>query len=331
MSKQSAFVPNSFQTPNGYVDQFMTLLTGEEYKVLIYATRRILGFQKRQDRISISQFTDGTRSKDGEVLDSGTGLSIETVKKCLGNLVGFGLMVRMEENDPRTNEGVLWSLQWDESQINWQALEEREAKKAKVDTEKMAKARSMRQAHPLAQTPANGIERTPLSPTDPPSPYGIETQKTDEIQRKPEGAIPALDFRNMTVGQARKVPAIKLYIEATEQFPASVLWETVHNTITEKALTFEQLRSAAVAWIGKGYRPENVTGILEWAENGIPASANGPKSGPETRPAVNDAAVEATKKLLSDKYDGQKFSPPPAGLRPNLQVKKLAEQKGVRK
>ena len=52
--KKSTFVPNSFQTPNDYVDEIMPYLTGEEFKVLIYAVRRILGFQKRQDRTSLS-------------------------------------------------------------------------------------------------------------------------------------------------------------------------------------------------------------------------------------------------------------------------------------
>src|SRR5690349_17082408 len=112
MSKPTSFVPNSFQTPNAFVDHVMPFLSGEEYKVLIYATRRILGFQKRQDRISLSQFTNGTVNKKGESLDYGTGLSLETVKKCLKSLVDFGLMVRVAENDTRTNEGTLWSLQW---------------------------------------------------------------------------------------------------------------------------------------------------------------------------------------------------------------------------
>jgi hypothetical protein len=157
-------------------------LTCEEYKVLIYATRRILGFQKRQDRISISQFTDGTKNRDGETLDGGTGLGIGTVKKCLANLVDFGLMVRLQENDPRTNEGTLWSLQWDSDKVNWQALEERAEQIDKMNAERIAKARSVRQTPPATQTGVSGTERTPASPTDPPPASGTETQKTEETQ-----------------------------------------------------------------------------------------------------------------------------------------------------
>jgi hypothetical protein len=138
--------------------------------------------------------------------------------------------------------------------------------------------------------------------------------KTPTYTSKIKGhrSTPALDFKNMTVGEARKLWTIKLYIEATDQFPASVLWETVHNAITEKALTFEQLHSAAVAWIGRGYRPENVTGILEWAASGIPA--NGSKPGAGAAPAINEAAVETTKQLVGGKWD---FTPaPPPSTRP---------------
>ncbi len=170
---KSSFVPNSFQTPNGYVDDIMPYLTGEEYKVLIYAVRRILGFQKRQDRISLSQFTDGTKSiKDGHTLDSGTGLSRETVKNCLDNLVRFGLMVKEDKNDPKTNEGTLWSLQWNEDDVNWQELQKHLEKRSKVNADRIAKARSVR------QSAVCGTDCTPNSGTDLGGGSGTDTQKT---------------------------------------------------------------------------------------------------------------------------------------------------------
>jgi hypothetical protein len=156
-------------------------------------------------------------------------------------------------------------------------------------------------------------------------PGQIKTPTYSSDSSSKSGTPRPLDFKNMTVSQARQVPTIKLYIEATEQFPASVLWETLHNTITEKALTFEQLRSAAIAWIGKGYRPENVTGILEWAINGIPA--NGKAQQPDQKPAINETVVENTKQALEDKWN---FAPaPPPAVRPA--IKALADKKGVRR
>lgn len=93
-----------------------------------------------------------------------------------------------------------------------------------------------------------------------------------ELTRERESL--ALDFKNMTVGEARRLKTIKLYTDATDFFPGSVLWETVHNTITENNLTFEQLHAAAVAWAGKGFKSSNVAGVLEWAVKGVPGAAS---------------------------------------------------------
>lgn len=200
MTGKSTFVPNSFQTPNDYVDEFMPFLTGEEYKVLIYATRRILGFQKRQDRISLSQFTDGTKSiKDGRTLDSGTGLGKETVKNCLDNLVKFGLMVKVADNDPRTNEGTLWSLQWNEDEVNWKELQNHLKKRSKVNAARMAKARSVRQTAvgETDRTPSSGTDRGGASGTGTQNP-GLETQGKEDIEIK-ESCLQILESFSMSI------------------------------------------------------------------------------------------------------------------------------------
>lgn len=140
---QKTFIPNSFQTPNVYVDKLMGLLTPEEFVVLIYAIRRILGFQKRQDRISLSQFAKGTQASDGMYYDSGTGLSVPTIRRCLGNLVRYGLMRRVDENNT-DNEGTLWELSWDENSIDWAGLLARKAEREQADKAKMEAARAIR-------------------------------------------------------------------------------------------------------------------------------------------------------------------------------------------
>ena len=113
--------------------------------------------------------------------------------------------------------------------------------------------------------------------------FNKESETTPEIT--PERDAPAFDFENMTISEARKHPSIKLYIDATGYMPGSILWETVHNTITENNLTTEKIHAAAVAWQGKGYKPANVTGILEWAVSGIPGK-NGQRQ--EAPPAPRD-------------------------------------------
>lgn len=109
-----------------------------------------------------------------------------------------------------------------------------------------------------------------------------------------------LDFDNMTVSEAHHLWTVRRYHEATNFFPGALLWEMVHTTIVEHDLTFEQIRTAAVEWQGRGYKRENVKGILEWAVNGVPA--NGQKTGNGPAPAIDTQAVQSTMKMLEEKW-----------------------------
>jgi len=60
----SNYIPNSFQTPNVLVDEIMPLLTPQEWLVLSFATRHILGWHdrihERRAPISLSRNTGCT-------------------------------------------------------------------------------------------------------------------------------------------------------------------------------------------------------------------------------------------------------------------------------
>lgn len=121
----SRIVPNTTQTPNVYIDRVMHLLDEAELKTLLYAVRRILGFHKEWDYISLSQFMggNGRLDEDGEPLEYGTGLTKTTQIKVLGQLVDFGLLI--EAGDNKSNSGKKWALQLDDRRIDWDALWDR--------------------------------------------------------------------------------------------------------------------------------------------------------------------------------------------------------------
>lgn len=110
-----------------------------------------------------------------------------------------------------------------------------------------------------------------------------------KISKKSKREAPTPDFKNMTQEQAYKFPTLKMYREATGFFPGFGIWESVHQDITDNNITFEQLKTASVAWQKIGYKKENVAGILEWAINGIPEHAKR-KSHQPTEPQGFDAA-----------------------------------------
>lgn len=96
----------------------------------------------------------------------------------------------------------------------------------------------------------------------------IDTKK--ELKKESREIARALDFQSMTVKEAQNLPTLRMYTDATDFFPGSVIWEFVHIFITENNLTADKIKAAAVAWALAGYKRENVKGILEWALNGIP-------------------------------------------------------------
>jgi len=137
------FIPNSTQIPNDYVDKFLAFLTPEEWKVLTYAARRIFGFQKRQDRISLTQFSEGISRKDGERLDYGTGLTLHSTRKAVDGLVKAGLLVLLEPAS-MNHTPALYMLQLNPEGVRMDYLQRRREGKKAVNLARMNPARSAR-------------------------------------------------------------------------------------------------------------------------------------------------------------------------------------------
>src|SRR5689334_15708261 len=77
--------PNTTPVPDDIFDIIAPQLTEAELRVLLYIVRRTFGFKKESDAISLTQMVDGIKTKDGKVLDRGTGMSRPGVMKgCAG-------------------------------------------------------------------------------------------------------------------------------------------------------------------------------------------------------------------------------------------------------
>jgi Bacteriophage replication protein O len=79
--------PRYTQVPDELFDGLMAHLSGAELKVLLYIIRRTFGFKKDTDNISLNQICNGIKTRDGELLDMGTGLSLSTVQLALKGLI----------------------------------------------------------------------------------------------------------------------------------------------------------------------------------------------------------------------------------------------------
>jgi hypothetical protein len=84
--------PNTTQTPDVLFDKWLPELTFAELKVLLYIVRRIFGFRKDTDEISLKQICEGVRRRNGKVLDKGTGLSRKAAFQAVQSLEKRGLI-----------------------------------------------------------------------------------------------------------------------------------------------------------------------------------------------------------------------------------------------
>src|SRR3712207_3089459 len=84
--------PNYTQVPDELFDEQLPHLSGAELKVLLYIMRRTFGFKKTSDDISLSQICEGITTRDGRVLDQGTGLSRSTAQLAIKGLTEKNLI-----------------------------------------------------------------------------------------------------------------------------------------------------------------------------------------------------------------------------------------------
>ena len=118
-SSETTFRYSGFPSPNGTVvpddvfDVLMPELSEAELRVLLYIIRRTFGFKKNSDTISINQLIGGIKTRDGRVLDRGTGMSRQGVMRGVKGLLEKGVItVRKEVGEDGVNQVNLYSLRF---------------------------------------------------------------------------------------------------------------------------------------------------------------------------------------------------------------------------
>lgn len=87
--------PTTTPVPDQLFDELLYHLSPTEIVVLLYIIRRTYGFKKQSDNISLNQMVNGITTKEGKVLDRGTGLSKATVARSLNSLEEKGVITRI--------------------------------------------------------------------------------------------------------------------------------------------------------------------------------------------------------------------------------------------
>jgi hypothetical protein len=147
--------PNGTIVPDDVFDVLMPRLTDPELRVLLYIIRRTFGFKKSSDNISLRQMVEGIRTRDGRVLDGGTGMSKASVARGLKGLTAKGVIIAVHNSSrERGNEPTTYALRFKNGPLS------------QIETRGVSQIETGGVSH---------SETRPVSPVDP--------QQTDRQQR----------------------------------------------------------------------------------------------------------------------------------------------------
>ncbi len=116
---QPPFLYEGFSSPNGTIvpddvfDVLMPQLSDAELRVLLYIIRRTFGFKRDRDNISLRQLVSGITTRDGRVLDGGTGLSKASAARGLKGLKEKGIIIaQRNRSTEKGDEATTYALRF---------------------------------------------------------------------------------------------------------------------------------------------------------------------------------------------------------------------------
>jgi hypothetical protein len=109
------------------------------------------------------------------------------------------------------------------------------------------------------------------------------------------------DYENFTVAEAQKVPEIRVYAQATGRMPGRPLYRRVVETIRACKLKPDDLRPYWTEWNARGYNPNAIAWLTDWAvKRSIPdarGSPSVPKNGAAKGTSTLDQLAEMRRSL----------------------------------
>lgn len=180
-------LPNTTQVPNLYLDRLMSHLSGDEFKVLMYVNRRVLGFHLNHAPVSIRQIArgNGRVGRDGEAVEQGTGLSLEFIVKTVAFLVQAGVLIEVRPSFG--GRAPHYDVATDASQIDWELIEQHGDERREAGNRRVAKARArLREQEQEKQTAA--ASPSSAGPVAQPSLIDAEADERSVVQNSAAAA-----------------------------------------------------------------------------------------------------------------------------------------------
>lgn len=218
---RESLIPNSTQVPNVLMDLVMPRIQPSHERCLRYICRRTFGFQKKTDRIGLSQFVRGIRSSEtGAVLDYGAGLPLTTVREALEDLEAAGLVVVERNRSGRTN-GYRIRLDVDPDDAVRKCMESWEKRTQMKRTKKPKQSSLFTLADPVAVRQGVAQRQGPCRTSDTPPVASATIQNKEETKKKQSiaGETPAPsrfnEFLKWYEDLATRTRSLKLALKVT--------------------------------------------------------------------------------------------------------------------
>ena len=158
--------PNYTQVPDELFDRQLPDLSGAELKVLLYVMRRTFGFKKDADDISLNQICRGITTRDGRVLDRGTGLSKSTAQLAIKGLLEKNIILTTKRvSKEKGNEATTYELNvpsrrpYTENRHNKKQMDKRQNYRISIDT-------ARKKARTTGRRPSRRQWRSPRATSD---------------------------------------------------------------------------------------------------------------------------------------------------------------------
>lgn len=246
---------NYSKLPHDIIEQLPQIETLGEMKVILYILRHTWGFQEFGEddykRITLDEFMNGRKRKDGTRLDEGTGLARATVVEGLKRAEKHGFIVSDVDRRDAARVKISYRLRMacDSSGLVSEPLETKvEPLESGIEprTEKDTSGKDT----PMKDTslPSANEEQLPQEP-DPPK---------DPAKEEIPGCVEQWD--------GPPPPAAEVYRSRTRRWPRKTQYRRIHETVGDKDEDLEFWGNVVAEYDALGWNPMNVASMLEWFE-----------------------------------------------------------------
>lgn len=255
-------VGNFTTFPNSVIDYIMPECAPNTWKVVCATIRKTIGWGKKEDWISVSQYMKLTGIA-----------SRETCTKAIKDAVNSGYLTQVpfgqsykyainrEYEFGTSTETVLGTSTETVTVASTETVHTKENITKETNTKDIKR-----------------VEATRPKPTKSPKPYNW----LDKDQYK----------RNL------EAPELQTYRAVTGRIPGIAQFEIIHRVISEHGFTEDDLKPFWEIWVTRGYKPGNLSWLTEWAVSGqIPTFG---RSAAYNNPSVSERNAAVFERLMQE-------------------------------